>query len=163
MLHEHGGIRLVTELLQKLGMSADRGREVQLLLETVAALTSGKPVAASLKRLGVQLPHNYVITANKLSQLLYAYLVHWLGKVSSILHPLFRVGVTSLLVLWMNSVCESNGGLPVASISLLSSPGLCGNKHRQRRQLPSLLMSYADQFVLNIYCSRQFVWEQVIN
>ena len=166
MFSEDSGIGLVVRDLQKIGMSAARAKEVEEVLEGVAALLSGGEVAAILKDLGVHASSaDYLISADKLSQLLYAYLVHWLGKVwSDVQVILYRI-VLCFPVLWLNSVSGSDDPR-AAWISLLCTPGLSGRSQEGKRpgggrQLASLVLTYADELLHNIYCTRLFVWEQV--
>ena len=72
------GIQLVSGVLQKLGLSSCLVGEVGLLLKVVAALIAGRDVVEAMAGLGVNVsPH---LNTHKLSQLLYSYLVHWIGK-----------------------------------------------------------------------------------
>ena len=65
----------------KIGMCASGLKEIGMVLSAVAALLSRADVAETLQGLDVTiLSHDTLPGAEHMAQLLYAYLVRWLGK-----------------------------------------------------------------------------------
>lgn len=71
-------------MLQKINMPEITVAEVGKILTTVAALLSGDDVAVTLENLGITAcpSQERSMTPHRVAQLLYSYLVHWLGMSS---------------------------------------------------------------------------------
>ena len=135
-------------------------QQVCLVFDIVQALLAGSNVTEVLRDIGVgQFP---VVSGESLAQLLYAYLVQWIGKLmwacSIVIIP------STFVVSWINSYAlGADSGRESSCISVVYAPGpsFYDQYATQSSTLTALVTRYANEILHNLYCSRLFVWEQV--